>query len=53
MGEKFVRASTKRQALKNFRKLTPDKYTATNATRVVTSDGIKYKIRFRLKKGEY
>ena len=50
--EKIIRASTQKIALKNFRKLTPDKYVATSAKRVVTSNGVRYKVKFRLRKGE-
>jgi len=48
--EKNIRAKSQQCALKNFRKLTPNKYIPVSAKRVSPSI---YSVKYRLRKGEY
>jgi len=52
--EKVVYGQNKQAALFNFRRLTPDKFVATDAKFAGTKHGTKvYVVTYRLRKGEY
>ena len=54
MESKVVYAYNQKEALLNFRKLTPDKYVASKAKFAGTKHNMRvYIVYFRLRKGEY